>query len=306
MATKTANYNLIKPDLTDDADIRVINGNMEVLDNQLKSISDTANDVNNKLPLTGGTMTGAIKTTDNIYKASNNGVLVLSGSTDASHGGRINLSGEKQSGLVKITADNGTVSNIFEVTAEGGGSQYNFNGLTTYMNSNDDYFRFGGNDAYLRLSKNKEIVTNATKTNINGVVCEYNTGNDVFTVDKDGKKFTFNENGDLMVDGDGDGNFDKVLARQIYYGAWYGAWVYATNDLLIQGGLVTVGDTLTNVTLPRPYVDKNSYILYVSDNSESGTLSGWAVSGKRVSNTTIGLHYFSDRQVAWLTIGGRN
>lgn len=47
MATKTTNYNLIKPALSDDADIRVINGNMDVLDNQLKSISDKAGSATN-------------------------------------------------------------------------------------------------------------------------------------------------------------------------------------------------------------------------------------------------------------------
>ena len=292
MATKTANYNLIKPDLTDDADIRVINGNMDVLDNNLKQVAESVTNTNNNaysditvtsdytLKFTKGA--GSSTTCDTIKNA-----------TEV----------KNTTGTARITAVTDNNTNVFEV---GSDSKYNFNGLTTYMNSNDDYFRFGGNDAYLRLSKNKEFVTNATKTNINGVVCEYNTGTDLFIVGKDGKKFTFNENGDLMVDGDGDGNFDKVLTRQIYYGAWYGGWVYATNDLLIQGGLATVGDTLTNLALPRPYVDKNSYILYVSDNSEAGTLSDWAVSGKRVSNTTIGLRYFSDRQVAWLTIGGRN
>lgn len=436
MATKTTNYNLIKPELTDDADIRVINGNMDVLDNQLKSISDKAgsatnnaytnitvssdytwkftkgsganvsydtiknattatalggtkstykvptdaskysqleywfgtqphkgsstntidggvlkfnhwgasnwnsaivfgnnasyrpymeyqngtageysvykdlawyDDTTNKLPLAGGTMTGAIKTSDNIYKNSNNGVLVLSGSTDATHGGRINLSGEKQTdaGLVKITADNGTISNVFEVTTAGGGSRYNFNGLTTYMNSNDDYFRLGGDDAYLRLSKDKQIITNATKTKINGVTCEYNTPSDCFIMGDGTRHVALNKNGELRV-GDGNGAYDLVLARKIYSGQWTTSWVYMTNDLLIQGGLATVGDVLTNVTLPRPYQAKNTYILYVSDNNEAGTLSDWAVAGKRVSNTTIGLRYFTDRQVAWLTIGGRN
>lgn len=295
MATKTKNYNLIKPDLTDDADIRVINGNMDVLDNQLKSISDKANNTANNA------YTNITVSDDYTWKFTKG-----SGENESHDTIKTATTVHTTTGTARITTTDGTNENAFEVSSGGSGSQFNFNGLTTYMNSNDDYFRFGGNAAYLRLSKNKEVVTNATKTNINGVVCEYNTGTDLFIVGKDGKKFTFNENGDLMVDGDGDGNFDKVLTRQIYYGAWYGSWVYATNDLLIQGGLATVGDTLTNLTLPRPYVDKNSYILYVSDNSEAGTLSDWAVSGKRVSNTTIGLRYFSDRQVAWLTIGGRN
>ena len=183
MATKTTNYNLIKPELTDDADIRVINGNMDVLDNQLKSISDKANDVNNKLPLTGGTMTGAIKTADNIYKNSNNGTLVLSGSTDALHGGRIDLSGEKHTdaGCVKITADNGTLSNVFEVTTAGSGSHYNFNGLTTYMNSNDDYFRFGDDDAYFRFDKGKQLHCNTERINLSKTTL-MSTDTDVFKV----------------------------------------------------------------------------------------------------------------------------
>lgn len=42
MATKTTNYNLTKPDLNDWADIRIINANMDILDNAIKSISDLA------------------------------------------------------------------------------------------------------------------------------------------------------------------------------------------------------------------------------------------------------------------------
>lgn len=32
MATKTPNYNLVKPELNDFADIRVLNGNMDIID----------------------------------------------------------------------------------------------------------------------------------------------------------------------------------------------------------------------------------------------------------------------------------
>lgn len=42
MATYTDNYNLIKPDYNDDADINDLNINFDVLDTQIKSISDSA------------------------------------------------------------------------------------------------------------------------------------------------------------------------------------------------------------------------------------------------------------------------
>lgn len=79
MATKTANYNLTKPDMTDYADIRVINANMDIIDGAMKTISDLAgsggggdtpsidlsnyalkSQLNSYLPLTGGDLTGMI------------------------------------------------------------------------------------------------------------------------------------------------------------------------------------------------------------------------------------------------------
>lgn len=77
MATKTANYNLIKPDLTDWADIRVLNNNMDIIDNAMKSISDLAgrgsgganidlsayalkSQLSGYLPLSGGNVTGTL------------------------------------------------------------------------------------------------------------------------------------------------------------------------------------------------------------------------------------------------------
>lgn len=75
MATKTANYNLIKPNLNDWADIRVLNNNMDIIDNAMKSISDLAgrgsgganidlsayalnSQLSGYLPLSGGNVTG--------------------------------------------------------------------------------------------------------------------------------------------------------------------------------------------------------------------------------------------------------
>ena len=38
MATKTTNYNLVKPSLTDAADITAMNGNWDAIDAQLKNL----------------------------------------------------------------------------------------------------------------------------------------------------------------------------------------------------------------------------------------------------------------------------
>lgn len=77
MATKTTNYNLTKPDLTDWADIRVLNNNMDIIDSAMKTISDLAgsgggadidlsayalkSQLDGYLPLTGGNVTGKLK-----------------------------------------------------------------------------------------------------------------------------------------------------------------------------------------------------------------------------------------------------
>lgn len=67
MATNTPNYNLVKPELNDFADIRVLNGNMDIIDAQLKKASDidlsnyaTKPELKNYLPLTGGNITGEL------------------------------------------------------------------------------------------------------------------------------------------------------------------------------------------------------------------------------------------------------
>lgn len=79
MATKTLNYNLTKPDMTDYADIRVLNANMDIIDSAMKTISDLAgsggggdapsidlsdyalkSQLNNYLPLTGGDLSGML------------------------------------------------------------------------------------------------------------------------------------------------------------------------------------------------------------------------------------------------------
>ena len=44
MATQTTNYHLAKPDITDNVDITVLNGNADIIDTQLKRLSDDKQD----------------------------------------------------------------------------------------------------------------------------------------------------------------------------------------------------------------------------------------------------------------------
>lgn len=76
MATKTTNYNLTKPDLEDWADIRVLNANMDIIDSEMKTISNRVttgggttvdlskyalkSSLNGYLPITGGNITGKL------------------------------------------------------------------------------------------------------------------------------------------------------------------------------------------------------------------------------------------------------
>lgn len=79
MATNTPNLNLVKPEMADYADIRVLNGNMDILDNAVGGLDyvknvtksdegltftkkdDTQINVSlNYLPITGGNLTGDI------------------------------------------------------------------------------------------------------------------------------------------------------------------------------------------------------------------------------------------------------
>lgn len=64
MSTLTTNYNLIKPDYADSADIADINGNMDVIDLQMKANADAIvpkqNSTDNTLTTTDKTIVGAI------------------------------------------------------------------------------------------------------------------------------------------------------------------------------------------------------------------------------------------------------
>ena len=64
MSTLTTNYNLIKPDYADSADIADINGNSDILDGVIKAISDKANANETAVATKQNSTDNALTTTD--------------------------------------------------------------------------------------------------------------------------------------------------------------------------------------------------------------------------------------------------
>lgn len=96
MATKTTNYNLTKPDLTDWADIRVLNANMDTIDSEMKAISDRVG--------TGGTSGGtAVDLSDYALKSSLNNYLPITGGNIS---GKLTINGSEVA--TKSTTKTGT------------------------------------------------------------------------------------------------------------------------------------------------------------------------------------------------------
>lgn len=61
MSTQTTNYNLVKPDYSDAADIADINGNMEIIDTAMKGLEDSKQPISdNTLTTTAKNVPGAI------------------------------------------------------------------------------------------------------------------------------------------------------------------------------------------------------------------------------------------------------
>lgn len=60
MAQQTTNLHLTKPDLTDFADVRVLNQNFDILDEKVQAALDKDPDLSGLMPISGGNFTGDI------------------------------------------------------------------------------------------------------------------------------------------------------------------------------------------------------------------------------------------------------
>lgn len=64
MAQQTTNLHLTKPDLTDFADVRVLNQNFDILDEKVQAALDKEPDLSGLMPKSGGNFTGDITIQD--------------------------------------------------------------------------------------------------------------------------------------------------------------------------------------------------------------------------------------------------
>ena len=306
MATKTKNYNLIKPDLTDDADIRVINGNMDVLDNQLKSISDKAGTATNNA------YTNITVSPDYTWKFTKG-----SGENESHDTIKTATTVHTTTGTARITTTDGTNENAFEVSSGGGGSQFNFNGLTTYMNSNNDYFRLGGDNAYFRFGKDKQLYCNTERINLSRTTL-MSTDTDLFKVGEGNDPwFAINKQYNKLFyspQGINSGyeipyattplSFSGTQAR----GESHEGYIKYDNGLLIQWGCITYSGTDTwnyTVNLPLPYAN-TGYVTMITlafpTNTHSVNMGNRDIVYNQ-SESAIGVWSDNNNVVYWMTIG---
>lgn len=300
MATKTTNYNLIKPDLTDDADIRVINGNMDVLDNNLKQVSDSVTNSTNNL------YSDITVTSDYTLKFTKG-----SGSSTTCDTIKNATEVKNTTGTARITAVTDNNINVFEVVSN---SKYTFNGLTAYMNSSDDYFRFGGNDAYFRLAKDKSLISNTGHAKFNGIDFYFNSATDYFYFGQPNRYIAYNKDNNLYLN-KGNGNqkiacYKHNLSFRGIQGRDQGHEGYVKFDdgLLIQWGCIyAMGTEVWNRTqnLPLPYAN-TGYVTMVTltfpnDNHTINYDNRDIVYNQ--SESAIGVWSDTNNIVYWMTIG---
>ncbi|SNR86210.1 hypothetical protein SAMN05446037_100177 [Anaerovirgula multivorans] len=75
MATYTTNYNLQKPDLTDNANINVINSNMDIIDSAMKNLDFAENFQNHIIDPMPHRMTDGVTTYKYGFKVVDGGLV---------------------------------------------------------------------------------------------------------------------------------------------------------------------------------------------------------------------------------------
>ena len=137
MSTTTTNYNLIKPELTDAADITAMNSNWDTLDTKLKELNDSAIDpstVDGKVSKSGDTLTGVLSFQNKTDYAAIGKFRTINGTDYYVDFGCGNIGGK---GCVSIQYMEGsTVKGRLEISANGV-SFYDENNKRTYLDRNN-------------------------------------------------------------------------------------------------------------------------------------------------------------------------
>lgn len=139
MSKTTTNYKLVKPELTDVADITAMNPNWDTLDAELKSLNDKAIDpseLDKKVNRTGDTLTGVL-----VFQNKNNyGAIekyrTINGVERHIDLGVGNVGGNGCVALQYMEGSNNTVLGRLEISRSGV-SFYDENGNRTFLHRNN-------------------------------------------------------------------------------------------------------------------------------------------------------------------------
>ena len=137
MSTTTTNYRLIKPELTDVADITAMNGNWDTLDSKLKEALDKSIDtsiLDNKVNKTGDTLTGGLSFQNKSAYAAIGKFRTINGTDYYVDFGCGNIGGKGCVALQYMEGD--TVKGRLEVSGSGV-SFYDENNKRTYLDRNN-------------------------------------------------------------------------------------------------------------------------------------------------------------------------
>ena len=137
MSTTTTNYGLVKPEITDAADITAMNTNWDTVDTKLKEINDKAADLSaldKKVDKTGDTLTGVLSFQNKTAYAAIGKFRTINGTDYYVDFGCGNIGGKGCVAMQYMEGD--TVKGRLEISGSGV-SFYNENGKRTYLYRND-------------------------------------------------------------------------------------------------------------------------------------------------------------------------
>lgn len=217
------------------------------------------------LPLSGGTLTGLIRTSHHISKSVDNSYLDIYGGTTHQKGSQLTLHGYEHTspGLAQITSyDVSGNSCFFRVFPTG---KVDTNGMFCHSDTTSRVFFCGG--TYTEDGSHLEVT---------GKDCVGDFGGGAFSLRaKDGTQtssFDGYANGGLYWRG------KPVVYRENYGGT--PAWIKFDNGLTIQWGYTYVNGNTTNITFPIPFAQGIHCIQVTpaitgNDNNTTVQVNGW-------------------------------